>query len=202
MSETTRKVMRGEVYYIKSFPTVGHEQKSGRPAVIVSNNENNAHSGTYEICYMTLKAKPNLPTHVFVDRGPCINSTILCEQITTIAEDKLGDFMCRIPEEIEAELDKALAVSLHLTTERAKKVVSTESIVIGQITPASVLDELNALKHENKALMNELDLAKDANATIKEKLVASSSALQIANSRAEMFERMYNDLLDRLVKRA
>ena len=191
---TPRKVMRGEVYYIKSFPTVGHEQRSGRPAVIVSNDENNAHSGTFEICFMTLKDKPKLPTHVFIDRGPCINSTILCEQITTIAEDKLGDFMCRIPEHLEAELDKALAVSLHLTTERAKCAISTRGDIAYQATPKVVMDELTALKTQNTTLMRELDLAKDANTTIKEKFVS-------ANSKAEMYERMYNDLLDRLVKR-
>lgn len=191
---TTRKVMRGEVYYIKSFPTVGHEQRSGRPAVIVSNDENNSHSGTYEICYMTLQEKPKIPTHVFVDQGPCVNSTILCEQITTIAEDKLGDFMCRLPEHLDAELDKALAVSLHLTTDRAKCAISTRGVDAYQMTPQFVMDELNALKHENKALMSELELAKDANKTIKEKFIS-------ANSKAEMYERMYNDLLDRLVKR-
>ena len=191
---TTRKVMRGEIYYIRSFPTVGHEQRSGRPAVIVSNNEANATSGTYEICYMTLQDKPNLPTHVHIDRGPCINSTILCEQITTIAEDKLGDFMCRLPEHLDAELDKALAVSLHLTTDRAKCAISTRGVDAYQMTPQVVMDELTALKNENVALRHELELAKDANKTIKEKFVS-------ADSKAEMYERMYNDLLDRLVKR-
>ena len=190
----TRKVMRGEIYYIKSFPTTGHEQRSGRPAVIVSNDENNAHSGTYEICFMTLKTKANLPTHVFIDRGPCINSTILCEQITTVSEEKLGDFMCRLPEHLESELDKALAISLHLTTDRAKSAVSSQGEAY-IATPKVVMDELTALKHENKALVSELELAKDANKTLKEKFVSS-------NSKAEMFERMYNDLLDRLVKRA
>lgn len=192
---TSRKVMRGEIYYIKSFPTVGHEQKSGRPAVIVSNNEGNSTSGTYEICYLTLRDKPNLPTHVFIDRGPCVNSTVLCEQITTIAEDKLGDLMCRIPEHLEAELDKALAVSLALTTDRAKCAISTRGVDAYQMTPQVVMDELTALKNENVALRHELELAKDANKTIKEKFIS-------ADSKAEMYERMYNDLLDRLVKRA
>lgn len=198
---TTRKVMRGEVYYIKNFPTVGHEQRSGRPAVIVSNDENNANAGTYEICYMTLKDKPKLPTHVFVDKGPCINSTILCEQITTVSEEKLGDFMCRIPEHLDSELDKALAISLHLTTERAKCAISTRGNIAYQATPQVVMDELTALKNENVALRHELDLAKDANTTIKEKNIAIRSELDSANAKAEMYERMYNDLLDRLVKR-
>lgn len=192
---TTRKVMRGEVYYIKSFPTVGHEQRSGRPAVVVSNNENNANSGTYEICYMTLQEKPKMPTHVFVDKGPCVNSTILCEQITTIAEDKLGDFMCQLPEHLDAELDKALAVSLALTPERTKCAISTRGVDAYKMTPQVVMDELTALKNENVALRHELELAKDANKTIKEKFVST-------DSKAEMYERMYNDLLDRLVKRA
>lgn len=187
MNNTNRKVMRGEIYYVKNFPTVGHEQRSGRPAVIVSNNENNIHSGTYEICFMTLQDKPKLPTHVFIDRGPCINSTILCEQITTISEEKLGDFMCRIPEHLEEKLDEALAVSLALTTPRAKNAICESS---NEETNRMV----NALRGDVQFVQNELALAKDANSVLKKNLVE-------AKTKAEMYERMYNDLLDRLIKR-
>lgn len=185
-----RKIMRGEVYYIKSFPTVGHEQRSGRPAVIVSNNENNAHSGTFEICYLTLQDKPKLPTHVFIDRGPCINSTVLCEQITTVAQDKVGDFMCTVPDDIMDKIDKALAVSLALTSERTKLNASIRGNDLYQVTPKAVMDELNSLKNENVALKHELDSAH----TVLEDF-------NFMKSKADMFERMYNDLLDRLVKR-
>lgn len=195
MSTLPRKLMRGEIYYIKAFPTCGSEQRSGRPAVIVSNNENNAHSGVVEICYLTLKDKNPLPTHVFIDCGPCINSTVLCEQVTSVALDKIGDFMCRIPEHLESELDKALAVSLALTTERAKIAISTSEVNAYQATPQSVMDELTALKHNAKIMSEELFVAKDANATLKKNLVE-------AESKAKMYERMYDDLLDRLVKKA
>ena len=193
--KTKRKVMWGEVYYIKTFPTSGHEQKSGRPAVIVSNNENNAHAGTYEICYMTLQEKSKLPTHIFIDRGPCINSTILCEQITTITEEKLGDFMCRIPEHLEYSLRKALAVSLGI--ESLNKTPCSPSLRGNEayhMTPKVVMDELTELKHCAKILGDELNVAKDANATLKMNLLESKA-------KAEMYERMYNDLLDRLVKK-
>ena len=198
-----RKVMRGEVYYIHSFPTSGHEQKSGRPAVIVSNNENNATSGTYEICYMTLQDKPDLPTHVFIDRGPCINSTILCEQVTTITKEKLGDFMCHIPEHLEGKLDKALAVSLGLTTERAKCAVfpSTRGVDVYAATPQVVLDELACLKQEISSLNAELDSVNTKRDAIEAMLNISNEAVDVAKARADMYERMYNDLLDRLVKR-
>ena len=100
--------------------------------------------------------------------------------------------MCRIPEHLEAELDKALAISLHLTTDRAKEAISQGEAYIA--TPKVVMDELTALKHNAKTMSEELFVAKDANATLKKNLLE-------AQSKAEMYERMYNDLLDRLVKR-
>lgn len=191
---TTRRVMRGEIYYVRSYPTVGHEQRSGRPAVIVSNDENNAHSRTYEICFLTLQEKTKLPTHVFIDRGPCINSTILCEQITTISEERLGDFMCRIPEELEKSLDIAMTISLGLTSK-------SEDIISTHHTSSDVLNEFNAIKHECASLRNKLDVTQNENITLKENLVSARSVLESANLKAEMYERMYNDLLDRLMKR-
>lgn len=161
-----RKIVRGEVYYIKSFPTVGHEQRSGRPAVIVSNNENNTHSGTFEICYLTLQDKPKLPTHVFIDRGPCINSTVLCEQITTVAQDKVGDYMCIVPDDIMDNIDNALAISLGIDY----------PFNISRREP----DEVDNLKNKISKLEAELYASKDSES---------------------LYERMYNDLLDRLVKR-
>lgn len=192
----SRKFMRGEIYYIYSFPTVGHEQRSGRPAVIVSNNENNASSGVLEICYLTLKEKPKMPTHVMIDRGPCMNSTILCEQVTSVAIDKVGDYMCRIPEHLEGELDRALRVSLGLTP-----ALKAEPISGHDRDPDSYKVENQSLKHENEhiyrelnAALKELELVKNANSTIKENCAS-------AIKKAEMYERMYNDLLDRLVNR-
>lgn len=176
-----RRIARGEIYYIKSFPTTGHEQRSGRPAVIVSNNENNANSGVFEICYLTLKEKKDLPTHIFIDRGHCINSTILCEQITSVSEDKVGDYVCKVPDDIMERVDKALAVSLGITHGT-------------KFHPDSLEAELTSLKYHNKKISEELALAKDANEVIKKNAAE-------AISRADMYERMYNDLLDRVMNR-
>lgn len=176
-----RRIARGEIYYIKAFPTVGHEQRSGRPAVIVSNNENNAHSEVFEICYLTLKEKKDLPTHIFIDRGHCINSTILCEQVTSVSIDKIGDYVCRLSEEIMEKVDRALAISLGISH-------------ISQSTPESVGAELTSLKYHNKKIGDELALVKNANEVIKKNAAE-------AISRADMYERMYNDLLDRVMNR-
>lgn len=205
----SRKFMRGEIYYIYSFPTVGHEQRSGRPAVIVSNNENNANSGVLEVCYLTLKEKPKMPTHVMIDRGPCMNSTILCEQVTSVAVDKVGDYMCQIPEHLEEELDRALRVSLGL----APALVFDSATSEGDRDPESYKVENQSLKHENEHIYKELNcalknleklekelaLTKEANNVIKEKAANNVKAVESANARADMFERLYNSLIDRLV---
>lgn len=185
----SRKVMRGEIYYVHYYPTAGHEQRGGRPAIIVSNNENNEHSSVYEVCYLTLQDKPNLPTHVYVDRGPCVRSTILCEQICSVSEDKLGDFLCRIPESLEGELNNALRVSLGLNSE------STSSSSDSQGT------EIVALKHHLDVVKQELDVAKNANEAIKNTAISTKKELESALARAEMFENMYNTLLEKLISR-
>ena len=55
---------RGQIYYVRSnYREEGSEQRGGRPAVIVSNDKNNANSNTVEVVYMTTKPKTDLPTH-------------------------------------------------------------------------------------------------------------------------------------------
>ena len=50
---------RGQIYYVRSnYREEGSEQRGGRPAVIVSNDKNNANSNTVEVvrtisCYTT-----------------------------------------------------------------------------------------------------------------------------------------------------
>lgn len=179
-------INRGEVFYITSkYDTVGSEQRSGRPAVVVSNNLNNEHSECIEICYLTLQDKKPLPTHIKVDRGPCINSTILCEQITTISKERIGDFMCRLPDDIMDAVDKALTISLgidYLFDGSAPVNIST--------APDDKDAQIKELIYRLNCTMKELAAAKEANETIKEKA-----------DKAVMYEQMYKDLLDRLTRR-
>ena len=181
-------INRGEVFYITSkYNTVGSEQRSGRPAVVVSNNRNNEHSECIEICYLTLQDKKPLPTHIKVDRGQCINSTILCEQITTISKERVGDYICRLPDDIMDAVDKALTISLGIE-------YLTENTESKEVRPASIVDEKDAcikeLTYRLDKTKAELELAKEANESIKEKA-----------AKAVMYEQMYNDLLDRLTRR-
>ena len=51
-------IRRGEIFYIaRGGATNGSEQFADRPAVVVSNDENNKHSGVIEVVYMTTQPK-------------------------------------------------------------------------------------------------------------------------------------------------
>lgn len=106
---------RGEIYYIKSnYSETGYEMKGDRPAVIVSNDKNNARSGCLEVVFMTTQPKKNLPTHVLVREDTARPSTVLCEQITSVDIGRFSDYMGTLTEEEMREVDKALAVSIGL----------------------------------------------------------------------------------------
>ena len=107
-------IKRGDVYYIESSNfAVGSEQRPGRPAVVVSNDKCNEHSSVVEVIYLTTQPKHDLPTHVTI-RSLSRESTALCEQITSVATERFGDFCGRItPQELQ-RIETAMMVSLGL----------------------------------------------------------------------------------------
>ena len=78
---------------------------------IVSNDKNNANSNTVEVVYMTTKPKTDLPTHVYIESA-LRPSTLLCEQISTVSEERIGEWIGELTESEVQDLDIALAVSL------------------------------------------------------------------------------------------
>ena len=108
-------ITRGDIYYIRDTrQSVGSEQKANRPAVIISNNTNNKHSGVYEVVYMTTQPKTDLPTH-FMINSALRPSTVLCEQISSVYEDRIAEWIGSLTPEEMQQLDECLAVSIGLT---------------------------------------------------------------------------------------
>lgn len=110
------KYKRGDVYYINAADkqqSVGHEIRSGRPAIIVSNNKNNAFSQTLEVVYLTTQSKPKLPTHCQIYATHRI-STALCEQVTTVSVERVGDYLGSCNGFEMQKVDRCIRVSLSL----------------------------------------------------------------------------------------
>lgn len=114
---------RGSIFYIRDTrQSIGSEQKADRTAVIVSNDANNKHSGVYEVVYMTTQPKTDLPTH-FITTSALRPSTVLCEQISSVYEDRIGEWIGTLtPEEME-KLDECLAISIGLDIDARQGVI-------------------------------------------------------------------------------
>ena len=110
-----KEIHRGDVFYVSPLNPVGSEYKKSRPAVVVSNDRNNLNSPVVEICYFTLRNKSESPTHVYIKEGACYNSTVICEQITTISIERMGDFMCHLSDSDMERIDSALLSSLGIS---------------------------------------------------------------------------------------
>lgn len=107
-------VYRGEVYYVMPDGSeVGSEQHGGRPAIIVSNNQNNKNSPTVEIVFLTTQEKKKLPTHVYISTAQ-LPSTAICEQIFTVDKTRLGSYSGKLTEREMKDVELAMMVSLSL----------------------------------------------------------------------------------------
>lgn len=114
---------RGEIYYIKASDTIqvtGSEQRANRPAIIVSNSENNENANTIEIVYLTTQPKSNIPTHVRIG-STGRESIALCEQITTISTERIENYMGECTAEEMQKIEKAIMVSLSISDGENKK---------------------------------------------------------------------------------
>ena len=108
------EIKRGDIWYIqRGYITVGSEQRPGRPAIVVSNDRNNEYSSTLEVVYLTTQPKHDLPTHVTI-RSINRESIALCEQITSVAVERFGDYCGRVTEQEMSRIETAMQISLAL----------------------------------------------------------------------------------------
>lgn len=121
---------RGEIYYVERSSSVsasGSEMYAGRPAIIVSNEKNNANSTVFEVVYLTTQPKQDLPTHVSI-RSVKRNSIALCEQVTSVSEERIGDYIGTCSNLEMQQIDIALAISLGIDINAEKPVDAVKEV--------------------------------------------------------------------------
>ncbi len=153
------EIRRGDVYYVAStrdYQEYGSEQRSGRPAIIVSNDKNNEFSPVVEVVYLTTRPKNRLPTHIDI-RATGKPSIAICEQITSISVDRLGDYIGTLSE-LECEmLNAALEISLDL---KASTTVGESALSAVGISPANTVPNIADDTEEQTVLRAQRDLYK------------------------------------------
>ena len=112
-------IRRGEIYLVAFDPTVGHEIKKTRPALIIQNDIGNQYSPVTIVAAVTSKisAVP-YPVEVIVEpsraNGLSKRSAIRLDQIRTMDRRRLIRRLGGADEETIRQVDRAIRVSLGL----------------------------------------------------------------------------------------
>lgn len=126
-----RSVKRGDVYYAdfgSVEDAVGHELAKKRPVLIIQNNLGNKKSTTTICLCLSTKCKYGLPYHVHFSDLNIVNreSDICAEQIKTIDQCRLEQFLGNVGSAVMEQVDKALVISLGIKSAELSENVSVE----------------------------------------------------------------------------
>ena len=164
-------VKRGEIYYIsRGGYNTGSEQQADRPGVIVSNDKNNKNSQTLEVVYLTTQPKNELPTHCTI-RSTGRVSTVLCEQIHTVAVERIGKYIGVCTAQEMQNIDIGLMISIGLGDGGATK------------DKTVVTDQKEEKKTETKVQME------------------TNEELIKARTERDIFKKLYEQMTERLLER-
>jgi len=107
---------RGDIYLINFDPTVGHEIKKTRPALIIQNDIANRYSSITIVAAITSKINPSpYPTEVPIlsnDSGLPLDSAVLLNQLRSVDHQRLIKRIGRVNSEIMRQVDQAIQISL------------------------------------------------------------------------------------------
>ena len=115
LSKIQRREQKKQWKYIEETYSTSKKinQDTGRPAVIVSNNDINESQNMVEVAYLVEKPNESLPTHAKVRCH--LPSTALCEQVVSVSKDRIDGFIRTCTDEEIEKINKGLSISLGIT---------------------------------------------------------------------------------------
>ncbi len=118
-AQKVSNLRRGEIYLVSFDPTVGHEIKKTRPAIVIQNDIGNRHSPLTIVAAITSKISPVLyPVEVIVlpskANGLETLSAIRLDQIRTVDKERLVKRLGAVDRSIMLKVDEAIKISLGL----------------------------------------------------------------------------------------
>ena len=106
---------RGDIYYANLNPFKGSEQGGTRPVLVLSNDIGNRESSVLIVAPITTELKkPDLPTHVFLEKGKGLRapSMVCLEQLTLIDRLRILSYVGKLDQEQMKRVDAAALVSI------------------------------------------------------------------------------------------
>lgn len=191
-----KKYLRGEIYYVEEDEneiTDAYIQSMGRPYVIVSNDIGNQHSPVCMMAPLTTKRKKPLPMHVQISSA-LKKSTVLCEQVKTIYQSRIGEYIGKVTSAEQKRIDESLIISFGIGTNLNRNEIIEQ-----------YLNTIKKQLEENKFVIDETTLIIDGKVVNKEKVetVKESKEYSIENQchvaekevESALYKKMYEDIL-------
>ena len=110
-------ISRGDIFLVNFDPTVGAEAKKTRPAVVVSNDINNAHSPIVSIAPITSKVTKVYSFEVEIPLGVGglkTRSKVMANQTRAVDKIRLIKKLGHLPEQIMADVNRTLKLHYDL----------------------------------------------------------------------------------------
>jgi mRNA interferase MazF len=110
---------RGEIYLVGFDPTVGHEIRKTRPALIVQNDVSNRYSPITIVAAISSQfSDPPFPREVVIDpedSGLVKSSAVILNQIRSVDRQRLLKRLGSVSTQTMRRVDEALKISLGLS---------------------------------------------------------------------------------------
>jgi len=110
-------IRRGDVFLVNFDPTVGAEAKKIRPALVVSNDVNNAHSPIVSISPITSNVTRVYSFEVKLPSGKGglkTDSKVMVNQTRAVDKARLVKKLGHLPQEFMAQINQALKLHYEL----------------------------------------------------------------------------------------
>ena len=159
-------ILRGEVYWVCVDDSVGSEQQTGRPALIISGNKRNEKFATVIVAYMTTGGfGSNSAVSVNYLGRP---ERVLCDQLRTIDKQRLTRYMGKLSESEMQRVSGGLLITMCLNPDMS---------IQEDIFERDDKEEVIALKAECEMWKRSYDLAMNQLVEMK---VAADISLRMA----------------------
>lgn len=171
LSKIQRREQKKQWKYIEETYSTSKKinQDTGRPAIIVSNNDINKSQNMVEVAYLVEKPNESLPTHAKVKCH--LPSTALCEQVVSVSKDRIDGFIRTCTDEEIEKINKGLSISLGITESDDTMAEKLKELTDSLSEAQRINDELrNRIKEEidkQQELEKQLSQTENTDETIK-----------------------------------
>jgi mRNA interferase MazF len=111
---------RGDIYLVNFDPTIGHEVKKSRPALIITNNINNEYSPVLTVIPLSSNISRVYPFDVLLPtvKGLDKESKIMVNQIRTVDKKRLIKRLSTVTQDTLKKVE--IAIKIHFDMEGFK----------------------------------------------------------------------------------